>query len=76
MSARLVSGDGRGRWNFIYIFFRLFLGDSNAKMCGDHQKKNFFKSNSVEALIQFKEKHQGPLKLHVALEGGRRRNFL
>ena len=37
---------------------------------GDHQKKKFFIKNSVEALIPFKEKHQGLLKLHVTFGGG------
>ena len=32
---------------------------------GDHQKKIFFINNSVEAVIPFKENHQGLLKLHV-----------
>ena len=33
------------------------LGGSNVKKWGDHQKKIFFISNAVEALIPFKEDH-------------------
>ena len=35
---------------------------------GDHQKKKFFTSNSVESLIFFNEEHPGLLKLQVPLE--------
>ena len=48
------------------------LGGSNAEKWGDHEKKKFLISNFVEALIQFKEKNKGPLKLHVLLGRGRR----
>ena len=34
------------------------LGGSNAEKWGDHRKKNFFISNSVEALILLKGGHQ------------------
>ena len=34
---------------------------------GDNQKKKFFTSNSVEALIPFNEEHQDLLKLQVPL---------
>ena len=34
---------------------------------GDHQKKKFFVDNAAQALILFKEGHQGLLKLHVHL---------
>ena len=34
---------------------------------GDNQKKKFFTSNSVEALIPFNEEHQGLLELQVPL---------
>ena len=40
---------------------------------GDRQKKIFVVSNFAEALIQFKEEHQGPLKLHVPLGEGEER---
>ena len=40
---------------------------------GDRQKKIFVVSNFAEALIQFKEEHQGPLKLHVPLGVGEER---
>ena len=47
-------------------------GGSNEKKWGDHQKKKFFVNNSVEAVIPFKEKHQGLLKLRTIGEGERR----
>ena len=47
------------------------LGSSNANKWGDHQKKNQFIDNYVEALILFKEEYQGLLKLHAPL--GKRR---
>lgn len=47
------------------------LGGSNANKWGDHQKKNQFIDNYVEALILFKEEYQGLLKLHAPL--GKRR---
>ena len=50
----------------------LLLGGSNAEKWGDHQKKKFLISNFVEALIQFKEKNKGSLKLHVLLGRERR----
>ena len=54
-----------------YTFLVGFLlGGSNVKKCGDHQKMKFFINNSVEAVIPFKEKHQGVLKLHVPLVKG------
>ena len=34
---------------------------------GDNQRKKFLTSRLVEALIPFKEKHQGLLKLQVPL---------
>ena len=42
------------------------------KKDGDHRKKKFFITNSVEALTPFNEKHGGLLKLHALLgwEGG------
>ena len=47
------------------------LGDSNAEKWGGYQKKKLFINNSTKAVILFKEKHQGLLKLHVPLgEGG------
>ena len=47
------------------------MGDSNAEKWGDYQKKKLFINNSTKAVILFKEKHQGLLKLHVPLgEGG------
>ena len=36
------------------LFFGFLLGGSNAKKWGDHKKKKFFISNSVEAIISFK----------------------
>ena len=33
----------------------------------EHQNKKFFLNNFVEALIPFKEEHQGLLKLHLPL---------
>ena len=40
------------------------MGGSNAEKWGDLKKKKFFISNSVEAIISFKLKHQG-LSKHV-----------
>ena len=40
-------------------FEGLQLGSSNAKKWDHHQRKKFFKNNSVEALILLKEEHQG-----------------
>ena len=60
-----VGGGGRnigGRWNRIYFFGGLLLGDSNAEKWGDHQKKKFFINNSVDAVISW---NFGLLKLHV-----------
>ena len=37
----------------------------------DHQTKEFFINNTVEALISFNEEHQGLLKLHVPLRWGK-----
>ena len=37
----------------------LQLGRSNAEKWVDHQRKKFFINNSVEALIPFREEHQG-----------------
>ena len=37
----------------------LQLGSSNAEKWVDHQRKKFFINNSVEALIPFREEHQG-----------------
>ena len=51
-------------WTFL---MGLWLGSSNVEKCGDHWRKKFFINNPVEALIPFKEKHQGLLKLHVPL---------
>ena len=45
----------------------LCLGSSNVEKWGKHQRKKLFINNSVEALILFKEEHQGLLKLHVLL---------
>ena len=56
---------------FLHILFGgLLLGGSNAEKWCDHQKNKFFISHSVEALIKFKEEHQGPLKLYVPLREG------
>ena len=44
------------------------MGGLNAEKWGDDQNKKFFVNNSVEALILFKEGHQGLLKLCVPLE--------
>ena len=56
---------------FLHIFFAgLLLGGSNVEKWVDHQKKKFFISHSIEALIQFKEENQGPLKLYVPLGKG------
>ena len=60
-------GEDRGiaiAWTFL---MGLWLGSSNVEKCGDHWRKKFFINNPVEALIPFKEKHQGLLKLHVPL---------
>ena len=51
--------------NLHILFLGLLLEDSNGEKRSDHQKKKFFIRNSVEALIQFKEKDLGPMKLHV-----------
>ena len=40
------------------------------------KKKKFFISNSLEALIQFKEEHQGSIETTCTFVGGTRRNFL
>ena len=65
---------GRGRSLKLYtLILGLKLGGSKVEKWGDHQKKKCFKNNSVEALNQFKEEPQDPLKLHVPWE--RRRNF-
>ena len=69
-------GEDRGiaiAWTFL---MGLWLGSSNVEKCGDHWRKKFFINNPVQALIPFKEKHQGLLKLHVPLgwdwgKGGR-----
>ena len=37
---------------------------------GDYQEKKFFIDNTVQALIPFKERHRGLLKLHVRLGEG------
>ena len=53
--------DGGGWWAVEMICTSLggfLLGGSNAER-GDHRKKNFFISNSVEALIPLKEGHRG-----------------
>ena len=34
-----------------------------------YKKKKFFINNSFEAVIPFKEKYQGLLKLHLSLRG-------
>ena len=43
------------------------MGDSNVAKWGDHQKKKFFGNNTEEAVIPFKEDHQGLLRLHEPL---------
>ena len=49
---------GWGRPLKLYVLsWGFVLGGSNAEKWDDHQKKKFFISNSVEALIQFKEEH-------------------
>ena len=52
----------------------LQLGSSDAEKWDDHHRKKFFTNNSVEALIPFKEEHQGGpiLKLHVPLGCGKK----
>ena len=45
----------------------LCLGSSNVGNWVDHWRKRLFMNNFVEALISFKEEHQGLLKLHVLL---------
>ena len=45
------------------------LGGSNAEKWGYHQKKKGSIGNFVEALIEFNEELQGPLKLQEPLEG-------
>ena len=57
-------------------FGGLLLGISNTEKSANHQKKKFFVSNSVEALIQFKKEHHGSSKLHVPLGWRRRTSFL
>ena len=42
---------------------------------GVHHKEKIFISNSVDTPFQFKEGHQGPLKVHTPLGEGRK-NFL
>ena len=54
----------------MYFFCRLLLGGSSAEKWGDCQKKKFFINNSVKAVISFKEKHQGLLRLHVPFGRG------
>ena len=55
----------------LHILFReLLSGSSNTEKWGDPQKKKFFISDSVEALIQFIKEHHASLKLHVHLRGG------
>ena len=67
-----VVGEGKGPLKL----HEPFLGDCNWEVQmweNDHRRKKFFINNSVGALIPFKEKHQGLLKLHVPL--GWRRGF-
>ena len=45
------------------------LRGSNAEKWGYHQKKKGSIGNFVEALIEFNEELQGPLKLQEPLEG-------
>ena len=60
-------GEGRGENKWALKFYILF-GD-----CGwevqMYKKKKFFINNSFEAVIPFKEKYQGLLKLHLSLRG-------
>ena len=60
-------GEGRGENKRALKFYILF-GD-----CGwevqMYKKKKFFINNSFEAVIPFKEKYQGLLKLHLSLRG-------
>ena len=44
-------------WEWEVGVWGLLLGGSNVEKWGDHQKKNFFINNSIEAVISFKEKH-------------------
>ena len=55
-------------WNCMHLFGGLQLV-ADAEKWDDHQRKKFFINNYVEALILFKEEHQGGpiLKLHVPL---------
>ena len=56
-----------GGWRAVEIscaFFVDFCWEFHAEKWSDHRKKKFFTDNSFEALIPFKEEHQGLLKLH------------
>ena len=64
----------RGRLNCIYFFedccwqVKMWKKEGG----GVHHKKKIFISNSVDTPIQFKEGHQGPLKVHTPLGEGRK----
>ena len=48
----------------------MLLGSANLEKQGDDQKKKFFMDNTVQALIPFKERHRGLVKLYVQLAEG------
>ena len=47
-------GSGGGQCNWIYCFWGLLLGVSNAKIWGEHKKEKFVINNSVQVVISFK----------------------
>ena len=52
------------------LFLKIAVGRFKCGKWGDRQKKKFFINNSVKAVISFKEKHQGLLRLHVPFGRG------
>ena len=62
-------GQGSGTVRIAALFLGLLLR-GNVEKRGNHQEKKFFIDNAVQALIPFKEKHRGLLKLHVQLGEG------
>ena len=54
----------------MYFCWELLLGGSDAEKWGDHQKKKFFKNNSLKS-IKFKEDYDIIFVLKITQNGGR-----
>ena len=54
----------------MYFCWELLLGGSNAEKWGDHQKKKFFKNNSLKS-IKFKEDYDIIFVPKITQNGGR-----